>query len=645
MLPFLALYRTYNTGIAFSMFAWVGDRGLIVLSLAVIAFVLYLARASDPRQVFARIGFALIIGGALGNLIDRAIYGHVIDYILFHTPVWSFAVFNLADAFISVGAGAGRARGVPRPGGASAAPRDLRLIDRDNRPRRPQACPARPKTRDRVSCPSTFKAILITRDEDKKQSVAVTEMSEADLMDGDVTVAVEATTVNYKDGLAITGKAPVVRRFPLVPGIDFAGTVLSSDHPDWRAGDKVILNGWGTSARRITAPAQRSRVKGDWLVPLPEGMSARDAMAVGTAGYTAMLSVMALERHGITPDRGPVVVTGAAGGVGSVAIVLLAKAGWHVIASTGRMAEQRLPEGPRRGRDHRPRGAVRPGQAARQGALGGRHRRGRQPHAGQRAVDDVLRRRGCRLRPGAGHGPALQRGALHPARRLAARHRFGDGAEGVAARGLAPHRHRSRPRQARGALDDDRLRRHPRRRPATSSTARSAAASSSTCENCGRPLKCKRSPKASLSPAPARLSGHDRGVRRMMVERAPARSIDDASGATPEAPVAAVATPPPLAPERPRLTSRTLAGLSIIVGRDRARRPSPWLSGAPVFITLGLDRHRPRRARALDARARRAASRAASSASTRPRRAAAPRSRRSPTACGSCRRARSASAA
>ncbi len=185
----------------------------------------------------------------------------------------------------------------------------------------------------------TFKAILISRDDDKRQSVAVTDLTEDDLMEGDVTVAVEATTVNYKDGLAITGKAPVIRRWPLVPGIDFAGTVVSSSHPDWRKGDKVILNGWGVGETHYGAYSARARVKGDWLVPLPEGMSAHDAMAVGTAGYTAMLCVMALERHGIAPDRGPVVVTGAAGGVGSVAVSILSKLGYHVIASTGRPAE------------------------------------------------------------------------------------------------------------------------------------------------------------------------------------------------------------------------------------------------------------------------------------------------------------------
>ena len=171
-------------------------------------------------------------------------------------------------------------------------------------------------------------------------------------------------------------------------------------------------------------------------------------MAVGTAGYTAMLCVMALERHGITPDRGPVVVTGAAGGVGSVAISILSKLGYHVIASTGRNAESAylndLGAAEIISRDE----LVRPGQAARQGALGRRHRCGRQPHAGQCAVDDLLWRRGRRLRPGRRHGPAVERRAVHPARRLAARHRFGDGAEGRPAGSLAAHRQRSRPRQS-----------------------------------------------------------------------------------------------------------------------------------------------------------------------------------------------------
>src|SRR5271165_4007562 len=158
-------------------------------------------------------------------------------------------------------------------------------------------------------------------------------------MDGDVTVAVEYSTLNYKDGLALTGKAPVVRRFPMIAGIDFAGVVESSSHPGWRPGDEVILNGWGLGETHLGAYAEKARVKGDWLVRRPAGIGARDAMAIGTAGYTAMLAVMALERAGINPSRGPVIVTGAAGGVGSVAVALLAKLGYAVAASTGRTEE------------------------------------------------------------------------------------------------------------------------------------------------------------------------------------------------------------------------------------------------------------------------------------------------------------------
>ncbi|PYF04080.1 acrylyl-CoA reductase (NADPH) [Rhodopseudomonas faecalis] len=186
---------------------------------------------------------------------------------------------------------------------------------------------------------ATFRAVRIDK-ADKGSTAALTAFDEAELMDGDVVVRVEWSTVNYKDGLALTGKAPVVRRFPMIAGIDFSGTVLSSSHPDWKAGDQVIGNGWGMGETHLGAYAERARVKGDWLVRLPDGMSAREAMAIGTAGYTAMLSVLALERHGLNPQSGPVVVTGAAGGVGSVAIALLSKLGYHVIASTGRLAEE-----------------------------------------------------------------------------------------------------------------------------------------------------------------------------------------------------------------------------------------------------------------------------------------------------------------
>src|ERR1700683_5284179 len=178
---------------------------------------------------------------------------------------------------------------------------------------------------------ATFKAIVIDKAEGG-QSVKLTDFDEKDLMDGDVTVAVEYSTVNYKDGLAVTGKAPVVRRFPMIAGVDFSGTVESSSHPAWKPGDKVILNGWGLGETHLGAYAEKARVKGDWLVRLPGSMSAREAMAIGTAGYTAMLCVMALERGGI-------IVTGAAGGVGSVAVALLAKLGYHVVASTGRSSE------------------------------------------------------------------------------------------------------------------------------------------------------------------------------------------------------------------------------------------------------------------------------------------------------------------
>jgi acrylyl-CoA reductase (NADPH) len=182
---------------------------------------------------------------------------------------------------------------------------------------------------------ATFKAIVIDKAE-AGQTVRLTDFDDKDLMDGDVTVRIEYSTVNYKDGLAVTGKAPVVRRFPMIAGVDFAGTVESSSHPAWKPGDEVILNGWGLGETHLGAYAEKARVKGDWLVRLPAGMSARDAMAIGTAGYTAMLSVMALERAGLDPARGPMIVTGAAGGVGSVAVALLAKLGYTVVASTGR---------------------------------------------------------------------------------------------------------------------------------------------------------------------------------------------------------------------------------------------------------------------------------------------------------------------
>ena len=186
---------------------------------------------------------------------------------------------------------------------------------------------------------ATFRAIVITKTE-TGTAAALTDFDESDLMEGDVTLRPEWSTVNYKDGLAITGKAPVVRRFPMIAGVDAAAVVEASSHPAWKPGDQVLVNGWGCGESHLGMYAEKARVKGDWLVALPPGISGRDAMAIGTAGYTAMLCVMALERAGIVPDNGPVIVTGAAGGVGSVAVALLARLGYRVVASTGRSSER-----------------------------------------------------------------------------------------------------------------------------------------------------------------------------------------------------------------------------------------------------------------------------------------------------------------
>ncbi len=183
-----------------------------------------------------------------------------------------------------------------------------------------------------------FKAIQIRKEGDK-QTVEDVELAPSDLMAGDVTVAVSHSTVNFKDGLVLTGRSPVVRKFPMIPGIDLAGTVEESSNPEFKAGDKVILNGFGLSETHFGGYAELARVKGEWLVPLPKEFTPAQAMAIGTAGYTAMLSVLALEDAHVTPTKGAIVVTGAAGGVGSVAVSLLAKLGYRVIASTGRTEE------------------------------------------------------------------------------------------------------------------------------------------------------------------------------------------------------------------------------------------------------------------------------------------------------------------
>ena len=182
---------------------------------------------------------------------------------------------------------------------------------------------------------ATFRALRLHKT-DGAPEARFEDLTDADLMDGDVDVRVDYSTVNYKDGLAVTGRAPVVRAWPLIPGIDFAGVVERSDHAGFSVGDRVVLNGWGVGETHHGGYAAKARVKGDWLVRLPEGLSAAQAMAVGTAGYTAMLCVLALERQGLTPASGDIIVTGAAGGVGSVAIALLSRLGYRVIASTGR---------------------------------------------------------------------------------------------------------------------------------------------------------------------------------------------------------------------------------------------------------------------------------------------------------------------
>ena len=186
---------------------------------------------------------------------------------------------------------------------------------------------------------STFRGILLTKS-DAGFSAAVSDIERSQLpSDADIEVALAYSTINYKDALAVTNTSPVVRRWPMVPGIDGAGVVVSSNHPTWKVGDKVIHNGYGVGEVHWGCLAQVARLKGDWLVPLPDGMSARQAMAIGTAGYTAMLCVMALQQQGVTPARGEILVTGASGGVGSIAIAILAGLGYRVVASTGKRDE------------------------------------------------------------------------------------------------------------------------------------------------------------------------------------------------------------------------------------------------------------------------------------------------------------------
>ena len=184
-----------------------------------------------------------------------------------------------------------------------------------------------------------FKAIYLTQDEEKNVTASLSDVDEADLPENNVAIDVEYSTINYKDGLAIMGKPGVVRNYPMIPGIDLAGTVTASDSADYSAGDKVVLNGWDVGEMHWGGLAQKSRLQSEWLVPIPEAFDSKQAAAIGTAGYTAMLCVLALEEHGVTPENGPILVTGASGGVGSTAVAILAKLGFEVTASTGRLDE------------------------------------------------------------------------------------------------------------------------------------------------------------------------------------------------------------------------------------------------------------------------------------------------------------------
>ena len=185
-----------------------------------------------------------------------------------------------------------------------------------------------------------FNAILLNKNDDGTTDARITQLDDTQLpADGDVTVDIEYSTINFKDGLAITGKSPVVRKWPMVPGIDGAGEVVESSNPDWKVGDRFILNGWGVGETHMGCLAQRARLKGDWLIRLPAGMNTKVAMSIGTAGYTAMLCAMALQEQGVSKDSGEILVTGASGGVGSIAIAILSGWGYRIVASTGKLAE------------------------------------------------------------------------------------------------------------------------------------------------------------------------------------------------------------------------------------------------------------------------------------------------------------------
>ena len=303
-----------------------------------------------------------------------------------------------------------------------------------------------------------MKALRIDKT-DTGTKAAIVDFDDTDLMPGNVTVRVSHSTVNYKDGLAITGKNPVVRTFPMIGGIDFAGTVETSDDPEFKPGDPVVCNGWGLSETHFGGYAEKARVKSEWLIKLPAGLSAHNAMAIGTAGYTAALSVLALERQGLTPAHGPAIITGASGGVGAFSLMLLKKAGWHCIASTGRTSEADYLKG--LGADE----IIDRAELSAPGKPFGKERWA----AGVDSVgshtlanllaQDQARRRHRLVRPCTGHGPANLGRALHPARRRTSRHRQRLLSKGPPHRSLDSTGSGSRSRQAGDGHKDDRLRR------------------------------------------------------------------------------------------------------------------------------------------------------------------------------------------
>lgn len=244
-----------------------------------------------------------------------------------------------------------------------------------------------------------FKALLVDQVEGATQA-EIQELDESRLPEGDVLVAVSYSSLNYKDGLAVTGKGPIIAQFPAIPGIDLAGKVLESEDPRYAPGQSVVLTGWGVGERHWGGMAEKARVNGDWLVPLPEGMSERDAMAIGTAGFTAMLCVLALEDGGVRPDSGPVLVTGASGGVGSVAVALLGKLGYEVTAATGRTAESDYLRDLGASEIRSPGGDERETPSSGEAALGRRGGYGGRRCTGASPGGNLLQRHGGRLRPG-----------------------------------------------------------------------------------------------------------------------------------------------------------------------------------------------------------------------------------------------------